>query len=106
MQVQQPPQAGVHTSRKKLASRTKLALWLMIGPTALFAIALTLLALTNLIFNPTFWPTPDTEDFAATPIGITIVNVLLFTVGAIAALAWLPGIITGAVLLAKKPKEH
>lgn len=99
------PQHPVHTKRKKITKRTKVALWLVLGPTVFATIAIILFTIINLVFNPTFWPTPDTEDFAATPIGITIANVFLLAVGSLSALAWLPGIVIGGILLAKKPKQ-
>lgn len=93
------------TPHKKVSARTKTALWLLISPTALFVVAFFLFALINLVFNPTFWPAPDTEPFAPTPVGMSILNVILFFVGSVSAIAWLPGIIIGAVLLATAPKK-
>ncbi len=96
----------VRPYRKNVSTRTKVALSLLLGPTVLIAVSFALFALLNLVFNPTFWPTPDTANFAATPVFITILNVILFTIGSIGIVSWLPGIIIGAVLLAtKKDKE-
>ena len=92
--------------RKKLAKRTKVALLLIIAPTLMIAFALFSFSILNLIFNPTFWPTPDTEAVTNTPLGITILNVLFFAIGGAGIVAWLPGIIIGAVLLAKKPTNN
>ncbi len=106
MEQDQPIQlTPVHTGSKKIAARTKIALWLLLGPTMLVVLAFIVFALINLVFNPTFWPTPDTEDFAATPLPITITNIALFVAAAVGMLAWLPGLITGAVLLIKRPKQ-
>lgn len=91
--------------RKKVSGRTQLALWLILGPTVLVALVFIAFAIINLIFNPTFWMTPDTEDFAATPLIITILNVALFMLGSAGIVAWLPGIIIGAVLLSKRQKD-
>lgn len=88
-----------------MRTRTKLALWLLISPTALIIAVIFAFAIMNMVFNPTMWPTPDTEMFAPTPIGITIANVVLFIAGAAAIISWLPGIITGIVLLTTKPAE-
>ena len=97
-----PPEKLTH--RKKLAKRTNAALWLLIGPTVVGALVFIAFAIINLIFNPTFWPTPDTESFADTPLILTAINILLFTLGSISIIAWLPGIIVGALLLIKRPK--
>ncbi|MEO6110157.1 MAG: hypothetical protein ABIP50_04060 [Candidatus Saccharimonadales bacterium] len=86
----------------KLDTRTKGALWLLIAPTGLLIITFIFFAIINWVFNPTMWPTPDTEAFAPTPIGITIANILLFVTGAVSVMTWLPGIIIGIVLLATK----
>ncbi len=91
--------------RKKLAGRTKLAMTLIIAPTLLIVVSLTLFALINLIFNPTFWPTPDTEALTNTPIGITLTNGFFFVLGAAGVIAWLPGLIIGAYLLIRRPKD-
>ena len=91
--------------RKRLTKRTKVAILLIIGPTLLIAISVILFGFVNLIFNPTFWPTPDTESITNTPLGITIVNVCFFVVGATGIISWLPGLIIGATLLLKHPKD-
>ena len=91
--------------RKKVSGQTKLALWLILGPTVLIAVTFILFAVLNLVFNPTFWPTPDTSDFQATPLPITLLNILLFVTGVAGIIAWLPGLIIGAVLLAKRQKQ-
>lgn len=101
----EPTPTPVHTHRKKLSGRTVLALWLMLGPTVLIAAVLLVFAMINLIFNPTFWPTPDTEDFANTPFIITITNIILFALGTFATVAWLPGVVIGAILLIRRPKQ-
>lgn len=94
-----------HTAQPK--NRTKIiALLLILGPTLLIVSAFALFALTNLVLNPTFWPTPDSELVAPTPLGITIVNVTLFIMGSTGVIAWLPGIIIGVVLLSKAAKKH
>ena len=106
MNPTQPTQtAAAPTHRKKLTGRTKAALWLLLGPTLLAIASLTIFALINLVFNPTFWPTPDTENFAETPLIITVINIFLFVIGSISIASWLPGLIIGAVLLIKRPKN-
>jgi len=86
----------------KLGKRTKGALWALIAPTSLFIVTFILFAIINWIFNPTMWPTADTEALTPTPIGFTIANIILFLAGTISVITWLPGIITGIVLLSTK----
>ncbi len=102
MDSSHPP---VQTHRKKIAARTKVALWLVLGPTVLLFVTILIFAILNLVFNPTFWPTPDTEAFAQTPIALSIANVVLFFAGAVAVISWLPGIIIGTILFLKRPKQ-
>jgi hypothetical protein len=92
MHVQQPPQVAIHTNRKKLTGRTKLALWLIIGPTVFLA---TLFVVFALIYND--WMailTLTTEDF--TPL----------IIGSLSLLLWLGGLIAGIVLLSVRPTEN
>ena len=104
MNAPQPQPAKPY--RKNVSTRTKVALSLILGPTVLIAVTFSIFSLLNLVFSLTFQPTPDTANFAATPVFITILNVILFTIGSIGIVSWLPGIIIGAVLLAtKKDKE-
>lgn len=70
--------------------RTGLALLLLIGPSALIVFAIILAAVSNFIFGT-----------ADNPVR-TIINVFVFLAGAVTILTWLPGIIIGIVLLAKK----
>jgi len=122
----QPPQAPI--GPKKRSGRTKLALWLMISPTALFIFALLGFALVNYVTtrdtessttecttaqtstaeNTAPNSTSDTDTcelFTPNTALHTTGNILLFLAGVIAFLTWLPGMITGIVLLATKPKE-
>jgi hypothetical protein len=84
--------------------RTKGALWLLIAPTVLIIVAFLLFAVINFVFNPTTQLPADGEAFAPTPIGITIVNILLFVMGSVSVLTWLPALIIGIVLLATTKK--
>lgn len=101
------------TGPKKMSRRTKVALWLMIGPTALLIVTFVLYATLNYIFGvtPEVTTTTTTESgdlFVETSNpagnGANIANILMFLVGAIATLTWLPGLIIGSVLLATKKK--
>jgi hypothetical protein len=85
----------------KMTGRTKLALLLLIGPSALWVIVFILFAVTNFVFTSTL---SDIGVDAGTSVINTIVNVILYLVGVVAFITWLPGIITGIILLATKPQ--
>ena len=96
----QPEPTTTATIAKSSHKRTVLALWLMIGPTALIVVAILLYAIMNVMFAQA---TPTGDDlFAEQTAGQTIANVVLFIVGAISVITWLPGLITGIILLATK----
>lgn len=78
----------------KLDKRTKGALWLLIGPTALLIVTFILYAIVNLINGNDVNATLDALNVA--------VNSLLFIAGVISVLAWVPGIVIGIVLLVTK----
>ena len=104
-----PPQPAAVTPRDVTISsnrkRTVIALWLMIGPTALIVACIALFAISNFISEQVA-PGPDlsTDMFGAPTLGGMLVNLVLFILGATAVAAWLPGLITGVVLLATKKK--
>jgi hypothetical protein len=79
----------------------KMALTLIIGPTALFIAAIVISALSNLLFSAQI---NEGELFGQVPVGKTILNIITFLFGAVAVLTWLPGLIIGIVLLAKQSK--
>jgi hypothetical protein len=87
----------------KMTSRTKLALWLMIGPTALAVVTFILFATINLISASL---TSGSTSFGETTPLQTVANILLFLTGGISFLTWLPGLIIGIVLLATKPQTN
>ena len=88
-----------------MTGRTKTALWLMIGPTALLIATFLAYAVVNLMFaSAVTTATNETTLFAEQSPIQSIINVLLFLVGAIGSLTWLPGLITGIVLLATPKK--
>ena len=82
-------------------SRKKLALLLIIGPTALLILAIIITAFSNLLFNT---QVNEGELFEQVPVGKTILNIFTFLFGAVAILTWLPGLIIGIILLAKQSK--
>ncbi len=106
----------------KMSTRTKVGLWLIIGPTALYIVLVIVFAIVNwvLLSTPSATPYCDTaysvqegiygDGCASTPsdsVGIirTILNVVLFLGAALAFISWLPGLIIGIVLLATAPKN-
>jgi hypothetical protein len=85
-----------------MTSRTKVALWLLISPTALLITTFILFAGVNFLFILLAPMPADGEAVSTAPIGSTIVNIILFVFGTIGVISWLPGLITGIVLLATK----
>lgn len=85
-------------------SRTKLAVFLLIAPGLAIVFSVFVLAVVNLIFNPTFWMTGDTESVNPTPLAITVLSVILLvtTIAGLASL--LPSIIIGIILLIKSKR--
>jgi uncharacterized membrane protein len=84
--------------------RKTLALWLLIGPTALIVTAVILYAVANFIIASTA-PTPGNgEMFGAPSTFGMVVNVVLFLVGSVSVITWLPGIIIGIILLTTQKK--
>jgi len=95
----------VQPQQRKMTGRTKTALWLMIGPTALMIVAFLGYALINLAFATTTAATvTESAPFGEQTVVQTIANVLLFLVGVVTFLTWLPGLIVGIVLLATPKK--
>lgn len=88
------------------ARRTKIALWLLITPTVVIIISFGLFLMLNLVFNPTLWPTPDGESPLATPTVITVLNGIFITIGVAGLIAWLPGVITGIMLLNRRSRTN
>ncbi len=92
----------------------------LVAPTALILFTLIAYAITNFMFSSIEPPTdslytqcPDTINGVCKqpmdynyeePALRTITNIVLFLVGAVATLVWLPGVIIGIVLLATSKK--
>jgi len=118
---------------EKRSKRTRIALLLLIGPTALFIAVLALFSVVNLANANTGSvadcdPTLSTSQPAETPDSLfgesatavpgqcelfdettpleTAANVILYIGGAVSFLTWLPGLIIGIVLLATRPKTN
>lgn len=79
----------------------KLALFLLIGPTAFFVLAIIAYAVLNFITSAEQSNSATGLFSEQSPLK-TSANVLLFLVGALTVLTWLPGIIIGIILLSKK----
>ncbi len=101
-----------HPVQTKLSKRTKVALWLMIGPTALIIVSLMAHAIINIVMGvvpPDQDPSQNPNLFISseTTVASMILSALFSLIGVVSFLAWLPGLITGIVLLAtKKPTHH
>jgi small-conductance mechanosensitive channel len=100
----QPPVASSPTAQPATKNTRKIvALWLLIGPTALIVGSIILYAVANLIMSSI---APATgEELGGQSVVRTIVNILLFLVGAVSVLTWLPGIIVGIILLTTQKKS-
>lgn len=127
----QPEPQPSPTPVKKRSRRTTVALWLLLGPTTLLIVSFLLFALINWM-TAGIAPEPSTANCSTTggtysaETGITtandaecslfgdsngagnttnvVANIMMFIVGAISFITWLPGIIIGSILLATKPK--
>lgn len=91
--------------KPKTTGRTKLALWLLIGPTGLIIISVIIIAIANLAFSATVPEASSSSLFGEQNPAQTFVNVIMYIVASLAILAWLPALITGIVLLATKPAQ-
>ncbi len=89
MNPEQTPSLSPSTSSNNPGRRKKIALWLLIGPSALFVGTLILYPVTNVLF-------PASSVIKAT------INIILYLAGVVTILTWLPGIIIGTILLATK----
>ena len=85
-----------------LRPHKKLAIVLLVTPGLAIVGSFIILLATNLIFNPTFWMTPDTEPVTPTPFLITALNGVFFALGAVGVLSILPGLVAGVYLLQRK----
>lgn len=98
-----PPlqQASTDTPKAANHKRTAIILWLMIGPTALFIGTLLLYGVVNFALIAT---APELIENGGDPFSEpnpvrTVINIILFTIGAASTAAWLPGLIIGIILL-------
>jgi hypothetical protein len=96
------PAAVTTVSNKK---RKILGLWLLIGPTALIVSSIILFAIVNFITSSMAPAPTDSELFAPRSPLESVMNIIMFLVGAISILTWLPGIIIGIILLTTQKKS-
>lgn len=96
-----PPQlTPEQEAQRKLTNKRKLiwGLVLLIGPSLLIPVSIVAYAIVNFAIGGV-----DTGSMQDGPsVGRTIANIVLYLVGAVAVLTWLPGIIVGIVLLATR----
>lgn len=104
MNQTESPASQSNTRPTGVSRRTKIALWLMIAPTALIIVVFMLFAILNFVFYTPAAAPAEGELFTESPSSLftTISNVILFVVGAISVTTFLPGLITGIVLLATR----
>lgn len=95
--MDQTPQQPTPATAKK-SQRTLWAIICLAGPTALLVLTFIAFAIINWVFAAT----TGSYDDGATMTRV-ILNIVLWFVGAIASISWLPGIIVGIILLATKP---
>jgi hypothetical protein len=112
MNPQEPQQHDRPSTASQLApiapeshqkTRKRLALILIIGPTALFALAFIGAIVAKLVAGSAE-PASSTDLFPQQSPLETIVNILFFLAGAIGILTWLPGLVIGIILLVKRSK--
>ncbi len=96
-----PPEQSSYTPEQQAAIRRSNKLKLtwglvcLIAPTALLILSVLIYAIFSFAF-----PSFDSASGASSP--NAIVNILLFLIGGLAVLTWLPGIIVGIILLATR----
>jgi type II secretory pathway component PulF len=88
-------------SRESVALRSKTIILAFFAPIVLIVVAFVALVAVNLVFNPTFWMTGDTEPVTPTPIVISIINDVLLSIGIVGLVTLLPGIIIGILMIFK-----
>lgn len=91
-QLQPTPNDIARLNKKKLVW----GLICIIGPSALLVVSILSYVATRLMISP-----GDIEVVDAS-IGRAIVNIILYLVGVVATLTWLPGLIVGIILLATR----
>jgi hypothetical protein len=101
----QPPAEQATPVAPAKNKRKRLALWLLIGPTALIIGSLILFAIVNAILAGTAPASGEMFGSDGQSAIRSILNVILFLVGTLSVITWLPGIIAGIILLATDKKS-
>lgn len=83
----------------------KLAVGLLVMPGLLVVTSFIILLVVNLIFNPTFWMTPDGEPVTPTPFYINALNGLFVAIGGIGLISLLPSLVAGICIFANKKRS-
>ena len=87
MQPDAPTSQPIPIIQKK--NHKRIALWLLLGPTVLLVVTLSLFGFSNGLLL----------DFEVARFSV---NIILFVAGVVGFLAWLPGIVIGLILLLNK----
>ncbi len=97
----QPNYTPEQTEEIRRSNKIKLiwSLVCLLGPTLLLIIAILGFAIGSFIYGSITGD--DGSSYGGTP---PFVNILLFLIGAVSILTWLPGIIVGIVLLVQRKK--
>jgi hypothetical protein len=69
------------------AAKLRLSVSAIIAQILAIVFAIVGLLIVNVIFNPTFWMTPDSDPVTATPLLITVLNGVFITLGAVGFLS-------------------
>lgn len=94
------PATAAPAGPKKMTGRTKLALWLLIAPSALFVVAFIAGAAIGIVSEvSTPYGSSSLDGSAPATLALGIIGTIAGLVGFI---TWLPGLITGIVLLATR----
>lgn len=102
-----PPQSVTEPQAAPASKRQFIwGLVCLLGPTALIVVSILIYALVNFIATSST-PAPTSAELFTQPSPVTtVMNVILFIVGGISVIAWLPGVIIGIILLATRKKHH
>ncbi len=108
-QLPQVPPLPASSEQVQKTNKLKL-IWgvvCLVGPTALLIISILLFALLSFIDSTQTPPSAPSESeslFGESSPAHTITNVILYLVGAVSALTWLPGVIIGIILLTSRKR--
>ena len=87
----------------KLSKPVQIVFWL-VAPFALIITDIILYALVNFVVTSTSKPSGD-QLFAPTPVWATVINIVLFIIGAVAVLLVPVGIVAAIITASRKPTQ-